>query len=71
VEILSPFKSLLSLTNNSGKGKYACVYQDGVMEKNPRLLAQRSKLLGNLQLQKSVTTLFGQADTLLHVSFVP
>jgi hypothetical protein len=34
-------------------------------------LAQRSKLLGNLQLQKSVTTLFGQADTLLRVSFVP
>jgi hypothetical protein len=32
---------------------------------------QRPKLLGNPQLQKSVTTLFGQADTLLHVSFVP
>lgn len=64
------FQVTPQLDKQLGEGQICLrVPRRGDGERTP--LAQRSKLLGNLQLQKSVTTLFGQADTLLRVSFVP
>jgi hypothetical protein len=66
------FQVTPQLDKQLGEGQICLrVPRRGDGERNLGWHNQRSKLLGNLQLQKSVTTLFGQADTLLRVSFVP